>query len=81
MTKPTNCVHLAKTQISLGIRPDSSEAPLCAHCEAKDPSFLHVDSKDSDQTVMRQLETCCEYSLALPPQSDSNQYPHVLTEN
>ena len=40
----------AKTQISLGIRPVWSESSLCAQWVAKDPSFLHADSKDSDQT-------------------------------
>ena len=38
-------VRPAKTQISLGIHSESS---LCA--QAKDPSFLHVDSEDFDQT-------------------------------
>ena len=40
----------AKTQISLGIRPVWSESSLCAQWIAKDPSFLHADSEDSDQT-------------------------------
>ena len=40
----------AKTQISLGIRPVWSESSLCAQWVAKDPSFLHADSEDSDQT-------------------------------
>ena len=40
----------AKTQISLGIRPGWSESSLCAKWVAKDPSFLHADSKDTDQT-------------------------------
>ena len=40
----------AKTQISLGMRPVWSESSLCAQWVAKDPSFLHVDSEDSDQT-------------------------------
>ena len=40
----------AKTQISLGIHPVWSESSLCAQWVAKDPSFLHVDSEDSDQT-------------------------------
>ena len=40
----------AKTQISLGIRPVWSESLLCAQWVAKDPSFLHGDSEDSDQT-------------------------------
>ena len=40
-------VRPAKTQISLGIRPESS---LCAEWVAKDPSFLYAVSKDSDKT-------------------------------
>ena len=40
----------AKTQISLGIRPVWSESSLCAQWIAKDQSFLHADSEDSDQT-------------------------------
>ena len=40
----------AKTQISLGIHPVWSESSLCAQRVAKDPSFLHADSEDSDQT-------------------------------
>ena len=40
----------AKTQISLGIRPVRSESSLCAQWVAKDPSFLHADSEDSDPT-------------------------------
>ena len=43
------CAH-SKTQISLGIRPVWSESSLCAQWVAKDPSFLHADSEDSDQT-------------------------------
>ena len=43
-------VRSAKTQISLGIRPVWSESSLCAQWVAKDPSFLHADSEDSDQT-------------------------------
>ena len=43
-------VRPAKTQISLGIRPIWSESSLCAQYVAKDPSFLHADSEDSDQT-------------------------------
>ena len=51
MTKPTKWpMHPAKTQISQGIRPVWSESSLCAQWVAKDPSFLHADSKDSDQT-------------------------------
>ena len=43
-------VRPAKTQISLGIRPVWSESSLCAQWVAKDPSFLHADSEDSDKT-------------------------------
>ena len=43
-------VHPAKTRISLGNRPVWSESSLCAHWVAKDPSCLHADSEDSDQT-------------------------------
>ena len=51
MTKPKKWhVHPARTQISMGIRPVYSESSLCTQREAKDPSFLHADSKDSDQT-------------------------------
>ena len=51
MTKPTKWhVRPAKTQISLGIRPVWSESLLCAQWVAKDPSLLHADSEDSDQT-------------------------------
>ena len=39
-----------KTQITLSIRPVLSEASLCTQWVAKEPSFLHADSKDSDQT-------------------------------
>ena len=41
-------VRPTKTQISLGIRPDWSEPSLCAQWVAKDPTFLHADSEDSD---------------------------------
>ena len=36
--------------ISLCIRTIWSEFSLCSQWVAKDPSFLHADSKDSDQT-------------------------------
>ena len=49
--KPTKRhVRPAKTQISLGICPVWSESLLCAQWVVQDPSFLHADSKDSDQT-------------------------------
>ena len=49
-TKPTKW-HLcpAKTQISLGIC-QSDQSSLCTQGVAKDPRFLHADSKHSDQT-------------------------------
>ena len=51
LTKPTNWhMRPAKTQISLGICPVWSESSLCAQWVAKDPSFLHADSEDTDQT-------------------------------
>ena len=51
MTKQTKWpVHPAKTQISLSICPVWSETLLSTQWVAKDPRFLHVDSKDSDQT-------------------------------
>ena len=40
-----------KTQISLGICPVWSESSLCAQWVAKDPSFLHADSEDSDLSL------------------------------
>ena len=43
-------VRLVKTQISLDIRPVWSESSLFSQLVAKYPSFLHEDSKDSDQT-------------------------------
>ena len=43
-------VRPAKTKISMGVRPVLSESSLCAQWVAKDPSFLHADSEDSDQT-------------------------------
>ena len=51
-------VRPAKTQISLGIRPVWSESSLCAQSVAKDPSFLHTDSEDSDQTGRINIYTC-----------------------
>ena len=41
-------VYPAKTQISLGIHPVWSESSLCAQWVAKDPKFLHADSKSED---------------------------------
>ena len=47
-TKPP--VRLSKTQISLGISPVWSEPSLCALWVARDTSYRHVDSEDSDQS-------------------------------
>ena len=55
-TKPTQWhVRPAKTQIRLGIRPVWSESSLCSLWVAKDPSVLHTDSEDSDQTGRMQI--------------------------
>ena len=43
-------VRPVKTQMSLGICPVWSESSLYVQWLAKDPSFLHADSEDSDQT-------------------------------
>ena len=45
-----NDVRQAKSQISLCIHTVWSESSLCAQWVANDPSFLHADSEDSDQT-------------------------------
>ena len=39
-----------------GIRLVWSESSLCAQWVAKDPSFLHADSEDSDQTADAQAD-------------------------
>ena len=54
-------VRPAKTQISLGIRPDWSESSLCAQWVAKDPMFLHADSEDSDP-IGRMPRLICVFS-------------------
>ena len=48
MTNPTKWM-CTQRQISLGIRPVWSETSLFAQWVAKDPSYRHADSKDSDQ--------------------------------
>ena len=56
MTKPTKWhVRPEKTQISLDIRSVYSESLVCAQWVAKDPSFLHADNEDSDQTEAAQF--------------------------
>ena len=49
MTKPTKWL-CAQRRLSLGIHPVWSESSLCSQWVAKDPSFLHADMEDSDQT-------------------------------
>ena len=59
VTKPTKWHgHPAKTQISLGIRPVWSESSLCNQWVAKEPSFLHADREDSDQTGWTHRPLC-----------------------
>ena len=48
--KTNNDVRQAKSQISLCIHTVWSESSLCAQWVANDPSFLHADSEESDQT-------------------------------
>ena len=54
-------VRPPKTQISPGICPVWSESSLCAQWVAKDPSCLHADSEDSDQS--RKLERRCTLNV------------------
>ena len=49
MTKPTKW-HVRPAEISQGIHPVWSAYLLCTLWVAKDPSFLHADSKETDQT-------------------------------
>ena len=53
-------VRLAKTQISLCIRPVWSESSLGASWVTKDPNFLHANSEDSDQ--IGRLSLCWGHS-------------------
>ena len=56
-------VRPAKAQISLGIRPFWSESSMCTQWVAKDPSFLHADREDSDQTgAQDDLSLCWAHS-------------------
>ena len=48
--KQRNGMCAQRRQISLGAFAQSDQSSLCAHWVAKDPSFLHADSKDPDQT-------------------------------
>ena len=58
-------VQPAKTQISLGIHPIWSESLLCAQWVVKDPSLLHADSKDSDQTGRMPRLICVWHTVIL----------------
>ena len=66
-------VRPAKTQISLGIRPVWSESSLCAQWVAKDPSFLHADSEDSDQIGLIWVFAGCTAILLVLSWCCSNQ--------
>ena len=69
-------VHPAKIQISLGICSVWSDASLCTQWVAKDQSFLHADSKDSDQTeqMPRLIWVCAGCILALLVLSRGGSY-------
>ena len=60
-------VRPAKTQISLGIHPVWSESSLCTQWVAKDPSFLHADSEDTDQTGRMDAQVDLSLRLAHMP--------------
>ena len=70
----------AKTQISLGITPVWSESSLCTQWVAKDPNFLHADSKDSDQTgrMPRLIWVFAERTVTLLVLSRSGSYDNVM---
>ena len=73
MTEPTKCpVRPAKTQVSLGIHPDLTESSLCTQWVAKDPSFLHADTKVSDHTgqMPRLIFRCAHRSFCVAAQMD-----------
>ena len=50
MTKPTKWESTKQRLGSAWVSAQSDQSLLCTEWVAKDPSFLHVDSKDSDQT-------------------------------
>ena len=55
MTNPTNAqCHRGRLRSDCA---QSDQSSLCAQCVAKNPRFLHADSKDSDQTgrMLRQI--------------------------
>ena len=50
MTKPTKCLCAQRRLKSAWASTQSDQSLLCNQWVAKDLSFLHVDSEDSDQT-------------------------------
>ena len=55
MTKTNKMAYApSKDSDQPGHLPSLIRASLCAHWVGKDASFLHTDSKDSDQTVRLQ---------------------------
>ena len=50
MTKPTKWLCVQQRLRSAWASTQSDQSSLCAQLVAKDPSILHADSKDSDQT-------------------------------
>ena len=61
MTKPTKWVCAQRRLRSAWASVQSDQSSLCAQWVAKDPSLLHADSKDSDQTG--QLTSCGQQRL------------------
>ena len=50
MTKPTKCLCTQRRLRSAWASAQSNQSSLCAQWVAKDRSFRHADSEDSDQT-------------------------------
>ena len=50
MTKPTKWVCVQRRLRSAWATAQTDQSSLCTQWVAKDPSFLHADSEDSDQT-------------------------------
>ena len=50
MTKPTKWLYAQRRLRSAWASTQSEQSSLCAQWVAKDPSFLHADSEDPDQT-------------------------------
>ena len=82
MTKPTKWVCAQRRLRSAWAFAQNDQSSLCAHLVAKEPSFLHVDSEDSDQTrlicvfsgcTLILLVLSCHGSYILSTWSDSNE--------